>query len=140
MVLTDLKEVCPLLEKNAKDAGRRGKGAMVRIRPLEWGSIPDGEAVLNDTQKLGGVTHVVCSDVVRLDSCGYALGSEREGFLKHSYIFQVYFPPLIPLLLRTLLQLTSNDPVEDIPSPPVEVIISCKLWINCAFSRPRSYT
>lgn len=92
VVLTDLKEVCPLLEKNAKDAGRAGRGAIVRIRQLEWGSITDGEAVLNDTQKLGGVTHVICSDVVRLDSCCYALGNELEGLPKHSFIHRFTFP------------------------------------------------
>lgn len=105
-ILTDLAEVFPLLEKNAREAGRAGRGAEVRIRPLEWGSMQDGEGVLNEASSLGGVTHVVCSDVV-------------------------YFPPLIPLLLRTLLQLTSKRPDEDVFTPSVEVIISYKI---------RSYT
>ncbi|KAG9043198.1 hypothetical protein FS837_009874 [Tulasnella sp. UAMH 9824] len=105
-ILTDLAEVCPLLEKNAREAGRAGQGAEVRIRPLEWGSIRDGEVVLAEASKLGGVTHVVCSDVV-------------------------YFPPLIPLLLRTLLQLTSRRPDEDVSTPSVEVIISCMLFELC---------
>ncbi|KIO34394.1 hypothetical protein M407DRAFT_16920 [Tulasnella calospora MUT 4182] len=106
VILTDLAEVCPLLEKNAIEAGLAGRGAEVRIRPLGWGSSRDGEVVLNEALKLGGITHVVCSDVV-------------------------YFPPLIPLLLRTLLQLTSRRPDEDATIPSVEVIISYKI---------RSYT
>ena len=57
VVLTDLPEVCPLLQTNAE--GYPG----VEVRPLAWGSVAHAQA-LRDELALTPVSHVICSDLV----------------------------------------------------------------------------
>jgi Lysine methyltransferase len=57
VVLTDLPEVCPLLQTNAR--GRPG----VTVRPLAWGCAAHAQA-LRDELGLSPVSHVICSDLV----------------------------------------------------------------------------
>lgn len=57
VVLTDLPEVCPLLQSNAREY----LGAMVR--PLAWGCAAHAQA-LRDELGLISVSHIICSDLV----------------------------------------------------------------------------
>jgi len=57
VVLTDLPEVCPLLQGNAR--GHPG----VMVRPLAWGCAAQAQA-LRDELGLIPVSHIICSDLV----------------------------------------------------------------------------
>jgi len=57
VVLTDLPEVCPLLQVNAR--GYAG----VEVRPLAWGRAAHAQA-LRDELSLTPISHVICSDLV----------------------------------------------------------------------------
>jgi hypothetical protein len=57
VVLTDLREVCPLLQINAR--GYPG----VTVRPLAWGRAAHAQA-LRDELGLLPISHVICSDLV----------------------------------------------------------------------------
>jgi hypothetical protein len=57
VVLTDLPEVCPLLQTNAQ--GYAG----VEVRPLAWGCAAHAQAV-RDELRLTPVSHIICSDLV----------------------------------------------------------------------------
>jgi len=109
VILTDLADVCPLLEENSiklrSESSQRG--AEVWVRPLAWGDLSD---VRNLTLELGLVgssssprppTHIVCSDLV-------------------------YFTDLLAPLLRTLLNLTSPPFTSSPPGPPIQIHISYK--------------
>lgn len=61
VVLTDLPEVCPLLQSNAQ--GYPG----VDVRPLAWGCAAHAQ-VLREELGLTPVSHVICSDLVRVES------------------------------------------------------------------------
>ncbi|KAI0052248.1 hypothetical protein FA95DRAFT_1376095 [Auriscalpium vulgare] len=119
VVLTDLPEVCPLLEENSRLHGEKAavRGAEVVVKPLAWGSQEHAEAMA-DGMRFGEhegarpLTHIVCSDLV-------------------------YFPELLAPLLRSLLHLTSppfvpsQSPAASPPStahvyPSPEVILSYK--------------
>ncbi|EJD06514.1 uncharacterized protein FOMMEDRAFT_131441 [Fomitiporia mediterranea MF3/22] len=124
LVLTDLPDVCILLEESLHDERQRwmtshplGKVLVpVKILPLPWGAAAEGSrlsALLANGECSTSVprrlTHVVCSDLV-------------------------YFPHLLAPLLRTLLQLTS--PPFELPGQSAELIISYKirsLVKECAF-------
>ncbi|KAG9013895.1 hypothetical protein FRB95_011810 [Tulasnella sp. JGI-2019a] len=115
IILTDLPEVCPLLERNRANmmqaTDQTWNGAEVQVWPLPWGSGGDAEELsLMVNRSIGnGITHIICSDLV-------------------------YFPPLLPLLLRTLLHLTS--PMSSTRGDQsVEVIISYKIR-SLAFEIP----
>lgn len=89
VILTDLDNVCPLLERNVARAfsggttgGRKGpQWADVRVLPLPWGEDKQADDVLAACPS--PPTHILCSDLV-------------------------YFPELLPLLLRSLIRLTSD--------------------------------
>ena len=57
VVLTDLVEVCPLLQGNAREYPG------VEVRPLAWGCATQAQA-LRDELGLIPVSHVICSDLV----------------------------------------------------------------------------
>ena len=57
IVLTDLPEVCPLLQSNAREY----PGVMVR--PLAWGCAEQTQA-LRDELSLIPISHIICSDLV----------------------------------------------------------------------------
>ncbi|CAE6510226.1 unnamed protein product [Rhizoctonia solani] len=100
VILTDLSNVVPLLDKGLHEhAGSFGQ-VEVRAQALAWGDVDHSAAL---AQRLGesgrSITHVLCSDLV-------------------------YFPFLYPPLLRTLLALTSSPFCRD--SSP-EVIIGYKI-------------
>jgi predicted RNA methylase len=57
VVLTDLPEVCQLLQANAQ--GHPG----VEVRPLAWGCLAHAQA-LREELALTPVSHVICSDLV----------------------------------------------------------------------------
>ena len=61
VVLTDLPEVCPLLQTNTRDYPG------VEVRPLAWGSAVQAQA-LRDELGLIPISHVICSDLVRCTS------------------------------------------------------------------------
>lgn len=74
LVVTDLPEVCPLLEKNLRQHICRMSGPKVLVRPLTWGN---QQEALNISTELGWhlpsspttsssqfLTHVICSDLV----------------------------------------------------------------------------
>ncbi|CEH19222.1 Putative N2,N2-dimethylguanosine tRNA methyltransferase [Ceraceosorus bombacis] len=108
LFLTDLDNVCPLLRRNAGLAGfgsswqrkehetaaavdldrKIRRSVELRVRPLPWGSSPAVQALkdeINDMHDEAKLTHIVCSDLV-------------------------YFPELLPSLLRTLVWLTDLAP------------------------------
>ena len=57
VVLTDLSEVCPLLQSNAREYPG------VEVRPLAWGSAARARE-LQDELGLTPISHVICSDLV----------------------------------------------------------------------------
>ena len=57
VVLTDLPEVCPLLQSNAREYPG------VEVRPLAWGSAAQAQE-LRDELGLIPISHVICSDLV----------------------------------------------------------------------------
>ncbi|THH15559.1 hypothetical protein EW146_g4931 [Bondarzewia mesenterica] len=93
VVVTDLPEVCSLLEDNLRQYVSLA-GCDVWVRPLAWGSKEHAASIAKELSLHSTardvhtsprhLTHIVCSD---LD--------------------QVYFPELLAPLLRTLLHLTS---------------------------------
>ncbi|KAJ4494735.1 putative methyltransferase-domain-containing protein [Lentinula edodes] len=104
LVLTDLSEVCPLLEGNleagCKDPNLRD---LIYVRPLAWGNSEHAnrirsELVADQRSHCPPLTHILCSDLV-------------------------YFPELLAPLLRTLIDLTSRP----FASPQLEVLISYKI-------------
>ncbi|KAJ7903317.1 putative methyltransferase-domain-containing protein [Mycena olivaceomarginata] len=92
LFVTDLPEVCPLLEQNLQGS----LDGPIRVRPLSWGnsqhalSIADELSKLQDTPYL---THILCSDLV-------------------------YFPELLAPLLRSLIQLSSPPFISRQPKTP----------------------
>ncbi|QRW13482.1 hypothetical protein RhiLY_12481 [Ceratobasidium sp. AG-Ba] len=102
VILTDLENVVPLLEKGIQEH-RHLTGASIRLEAhaLEWGNPVHADQLARRLKALRkNVTHVLCSDLV-------------------------YFPHLYPPLLKTLLTLTS-PPFCD-PSFGPEVIIGYRV-------------
>ncbi|KAJ3935601.1 MAG: putative methyltransferase-domain-containing protein [Lentinula lateritia] len=104
LVLTDLSEVCPLLESNlnagCKDPNLRD---LIYVRPLAWGNSEHAnrirsELVADQRPQCAPLSRILCSDLV-------------------------YFPELLAPLLRTLIDLTSCP----LASPQLEVLISYKI-------------
>lgn len=144
ILLTDLDDVCPLLEENLD--GRRAqiyrgvRGGLgdapyvaVEVRPLAWGNYQHASAIIDEMRgkyldmdhSTSPLTHIVCSDLVgssRMPSLAHLLATLTNMWLK-----QVYFPELLAPLLRTLLHLTSPplspSPASDTPT----IIISYKI-------------
>lgn len=92
VVLTDLDEVCPLMQRNAQASAAAHSDVRVAVRALPWGDTRAAEALLGALRQERGVrdaasnpvTHVLCSDLV-------------------------YFPELLAPLLRTLIALTAGE-------------------------------
>jgi len=85
VVLTDLPQVCVLLQENLHLHRPQLRTETVSVEPLAWGDARHAQLI---TQKLNGrrLSHIICSDLV-------------------------YFPELLGPLLRTLLHLTTTpDP------------------------------
>ncbi|KAF9466642.1 putative methyltransferase-domain-containing protein [Collybia nuda] len=119
IIVTDLPEVCSLLENNLKHKsssahqGSFNNAANVHIRPLSWGDEEHFRRISNEffveqnSSAPRRLSHVICSDLV-------------------------YFPELLGPLLRTLIRLTSSplcpELVSDtcVDSGPV-VVISYKI-------------
>ncbi|KAF7424453.1 hypothetical protein PC9H_009760 [Pleurotus ostreatus] len=99
LLVTDLPEVCPLLEENL-----RGNSERLVIRPLSWGNAEEARQIhselISGTDRF--LTHIVCSDLV-------------------------YFPELLSPLLRTLLQLSSPPFINPTFTTPQTIIISYKI-------------
>ncbi|CAE6535047.1 unnamed protein product [Rhizoctonia solani] len=100
VILTDLPNVVPLLDKGLQEhVGSFGQ-VEVQAQALAWGDIDHAAALARRLGETGrSITHVLCSDLV-------------------------YFPFLYPPLLRTLLALTSPPFCRDSSS---EVIIGYKI-------------
>ncbi|OJA08718.1 hypothetical protein AZE42_07086 [Rhizopogon vesiculosus] len=115
IIVTDLPEVCPLLERNlfvkpkGSSAGRQLYDGVISVRPLPWGSYDHVMKIAQELQLIDDlsdgmracITHIVCSDLV-------------------------YFPHLLAPLLRTLLHLTSPPFASTSESQP-QVVISYKI-------------
>ncbi|CAE7080012.1 unnamed protein product [Rhizoctonia solani] len=99
VILTDLPNVIPLLDKGLQEhTGSFGR-VEVRAQALAWGDADHAAALTRGLSDSGrSITHVLCSDLV-------------------------YFPFLYPPLLRTLLTLTS-PPFCD---PGTEIIIGYRM-------------
>ncbi|KAI0029311.1 putative methyltransferase-domain-containing protein, partial [Vararia minispora EC-137] len=91
VILTDLPDVCPLLQDNLRLYPSLLDAGVVSVAPLAWGRREHVSAIV---QFLGGrpLTHIICSDLAP----------------------QVYFPELLAPLLRTLIDLTSIQPASQI--------------------------
>ncbi|KAJ3491795.1 hypothetical protein NLI96_g469 [Meripilus lineatus] len=108
--VTDLPEVCPLLERNLTNyiQGSPSRTTLL-VRPLAWGNKAHAlaiyEELLSSSSKKFGtapiLSHIICSDLV-------------------------YFPELLAPLLRSLLHLTSPPFTTGTTNPPT-VIISYKI-------------
>ncbi|KAK1236368.1 hypothetical protein PQX77_000401 [Marasmius sp. AFHP31] len=98
-VLTDLAEVCPLLESNVRSTASDVQ--MLHVRPLAWGNAEDANAIARELLCGRTLTHILCSDLV-------------------------YFPELLAPLLRSLIQLSSVSFSGGIDNP-VNIIISYKI-------------
>ncbi|KAJ6531968.1 putative methyltransferase-domain-containing protein [Mycena capillaripes] len=112
MFVTDLPEVCPLLEQNLK-GHLESNGGSIHVRPLSWGDSQHAASIAAELSNLPMaqdapyLTHILCSDLV-------------------------YFPELLAPLLRTLIQLSSPPfiptPSNTCPDPAhVEVVISYRI-------------
>ncbi|KAJ7476022.1 putative methyltransferase-domain-containing protein [Mycena latifolia] len=103
MFVTDLPEVCPLLEQNLQ-AHLHAGGAPILVRPLSWGNSQHAVKIAAELSELAQnaphLTHILCSDLV-------------------------YFPELLAPLLRSCIEL-SSPPFVAVPSD-VELIISYKI-------------
>ncbi|KLO17421.1 hypothetical protein SCHPADRAFT_168515 [Schizopora paradoxa] len=116
VILTDLPDVCPLLEKNLQSlCSRVGNelNTVTKIAPLSWGNHIETLAIFENLmrapssykdddvhEEIHPLSHIVCSDLV-------------------------YFPSLLAPLLRTLLHLTSPPFCTENNSP--EVIIGYRV-------------
>lgn len=105
--LTDLDNVCPLLDRNARRAGfyaqnDSGDGdrseTEVFVQPLPWGSHKHAHQLLCTTV----LTHIICSDLV-------------------------YFPHLLAPLLRSLIDLTGVSGTERGEGGSPKVIIGYRV-------------
>ncbi|KAJ7592899.1 putative methyltransferase-domain-containing protein [Mycena floridula] len=101
LILTDLPEVCPLLEENLKPQ-MLDNASMAYIAPLSWGNSAHARQIKSNILKDRHLTHIVCSDLV-------------------------YFPELLAPLLRSLLELTSSPFVASSKVDQPTVIISYKV-------------
>ncbi|KAH7928057.1 hypothetical protein BV22DRAFT_1083645 [Leucogyrophana mollusca] len=116
LFVTDLPEVCPLLENNLRDqlnataSSSLSSNGSVTVRPLAWGNYEhalqiardlglDSECDGSDPRHL---THIICSDLV-------------------------YFPELLAPLLRTLIHLTSLPFGLPSEEGSVQIVISYKV-------------
>ncbi|KAJ7158574.1 putative methyltransferase-domain-containing protein [Mycena filopes] len=101
LLVTDLPEVCPLLEQNLQPHLDRAGGPNILVRPLAWGDSAHAQNIAEELSLLPAphLTHILCSDLV-------------------------YFPELLAPLLRSLLQLSSPPFVS---GTEVELIISYKI-------------
>ncbi|KAF5339260.1 hypothetical protein D9758_013335 [Tetrapyrgos nigripes] len=122
LILTDLPEVCPLLEENlasiSVELRENAKRDVVLVRPLSWGNHQDAFSIASELgleleprnfdhsgQQPRYLTHILCSDLV-------------------------YFPELLAPLLRTLIQLSSPPfiPIRYTGSEhDLQIIISYKI-------------
>jgi hypothetical protein len=70
VIMTDLPEVCPLLEENkdiylTRDNSPSPERLSVVVRALTWGSLSDVDALFSSLQQDGQtLTHIICSDLV----------------------------------------------------------------------------
>ncbi|KIK55151.1 hypothetical protein GYMLUDRAFT_176135 [Collybiopsis luxurians FD-317 M1] len=98
LILTDLPEVCPLLENNVDEALMcQSLRDSIKVRPLAWGNSKHAQDLLS-IPGFQSITHILCSDLV-------------------------YFPELLAPLLRTLIQLSSSQ----FAGPQLRVLISYKI-------------
>jgi hypothetical protein len=110
---TDLPEVCPLLEKNlAKHTLRSRIGAaapLVCVRPLAWGDeqhalkiareLSDQSPPFGNSAEGCYLTHIICSDVVRL-SLSICQRGHNTPRPTHCMLH-----PILPLLLHCVVSL-----------------------------------
>lgn len=91
LVLTDLENVVPLMERNVARAGYQQPTELmdVRVRSLAWGNDAHAAALISElqssdfkTEGANPISHILCSDLV-------------------------YFPELLPPLLRSIIALSS---------------------------------
>jgi hypothetical protein len=114
IVMTDLPEVCPLLEETAKEplhvAGSDSalmNETTLTVHQLAWGDAVHADDLQAMLARIDhGITHILCSDLVCASLRSHAALRSLTTWT------QVYFPELLAPLLRTLLQLTvAHDPV-----------------------------
>lgn len=106
LILTDLENVVPLMERNVARAGYQQPSETidVRVRSLAWGNAEHASSLLkelsNDNESCNPLTHILCSDLV-------------------------YFPELLPPLLRSIISLSWHGLSDSNLGP--ELIISYKI-------------
>lgn len=71
LIVTDLPEVCPLLEKNLQtDASREDSYPTVLVKALSWGNYVHATSIyeeihrMHDVTSHSALTHIICSDLV----------------------------------------------------------------------------
>lgn len=113
LVLTDLENVVPLMERNVERAGYKDATDILdaRVRSLAWGNQAHASSLIAEMQGNDGssgnpITHILCSDLV-------------------------YFPELLPPLLRSIISLSnpsnSDTKIEPSTSPGPQLVISYKI-------------
>ncbi|KAH9481698.1 hypothetical protein JR316_0006225 [Psilocybe cubensis] len=82
LIVTDLPEVCPLLEDNLRSIKEEVEATIpekdaVIIRPLSWGNQDDAAFIAsqffgqpNNDGRFGALTHIICSDLTGSGYCG----------------------------------------------------------------------
>lgn len=101
LIVTDLPEVCPLLENNVRHFQEAEHPNNVFVRPLAWGNKEHIILIASELLSMTGpnnpttMSYIICSDLV-------------------------YFPELFAPLLRTLLELTS--PPFSLPTADDEAV------------------
>lgn len=114
LVLTDLPDVCPLLEENIslelRNAGISrdvGSGTPnVLLHPLSWGVSDDATRLLSllsthsrdptRSSESSVLTHIVCSDLVS----NTILNNEASSHITCRYIFLIYWCPCCGLFCK----------------------------------------
>ncbi|SPO25574.1 uncharacterized protein UTRI_03292_B [Ustilago trichophora] len=112
LVLTDLENVVPLMERNVARAGYQQASNIidVRVRSLAWGNSEHASNLLSELSiqetAVNPLSHILCSDLV-------------------------YFPQLLPPLLRSIISLSGYGLADDKSNSSAktgpELIISYKI-------------
>jgi hypothetical protein len=91
LFVTDLPDVCPLLQENLQDQMNSG----VLIRPLAWGSFEHANAVAAELDSRT-LTHIICSDLVGIFFLSCFLIASDLPFSRRSIFRSSWHPSCVP--------------------------------------------
>ncbi|KAJ3554716.1 hypothetical protein NM688_g2960 [Phlebia brevispora] len=136
LIVTDLPEVCPLLEQNLQEylpPATCASAPKVLVRPLTWGSdleanniaaeLGSHRSILPTSPSARCLTHVICSDLSLLR---YFLGVRRRKYGEELDHLALGIP-INPADKITLLKITAPPFTPTSPSQSPRVIVSYKV-------------